>query len=372
MKIGIDARSFNGRRSGVANNVLNLIKELMVIRPNDTFYLYSCRDFDNPLIDSRVIKRVGRTLLSKSGVVWLYTECKRAVLEDGIDVFWAPCGMLPKLDTRVKTILTINDFVWKKEPESMKFLFRMALTLLSRPSIKNAAKIFTISEAVALEMEEFMNRRPDAVIRPAADGSFYRRNVDEIVRVKEKYGIIGPYFLIVGTLEPRKNLEAFLRAFYDIRTTYAEDGCSKLVIAGGKGWKYTEIVKLIDDAEERGWAQCIGYVDDEDLPALYSGADIFFMPSRYEGFGMPVLEARCCGTPLVVADVPAMHEAGGDAAFYHSPTYEGIYEMLKRHVAHKNWPSRPRGEFVSWSWQSGALQLSQIIDHCFSYQTTDD
>jgi glycosyltransferase involved in cell wall biosynthesis len=363
MKIGIDARCFNGSKTGVANNVYNLLKELMLVRPNDTFYLYSCSDFDSPIKDSRLVKRIGTSFQSKSGLIWYYTECRRAVLDDGVDVFWAPCGILPKLSPKIKTVLTINDFVWKKHPESMKLRFRLILTILSRPSVLNADKIFTISSAVATELEEYMSRPADAVIRPAVDYKFNHREFSEIEAVKRKYGISTPYFLIVGTLEPRKNLDVFLRAYSDLLSTYGKGASScKLVIAGGKGWKYSEIVKLINHAEKNGWVQCLGYVEDEDLPALYSGADVFFMPSRYEGFGMPVLEARYCGTPLVVADVPAMHEAGGDAVLYHPPTYEGIYEALKRIVIRKEKPPTPNIETVTWSWPSGALQLSSLID----------
>lgn len=363
MKIGIDVRCFVGNRTGVANNVYMLLNELMQIRSHDTIYLYSSKDFDSPILNDRIVKRVGKTIFAKSGVFWLYTECKQTVISDGIDVFWGPGGMVPKFGHQIKTVLTINDFVWKKSPSTMPLLHRLALSLLSGSSVSNASRIFTISDAVAVELDKYMSRFPDAVIRPAVGSNFYRREAPEIDAVRRKYDITIPYYLIVGTLEPRKNVEVFIRAYRDIlNTLVANVPYRRLVIVGGKGWKDSEIVRLINDAEQKGWLQRLGYVEDEDLPALYSGADVFFMPSRYEGFGMPVLEARYCGTPLVVADVPAMHEAGGDVALYHSPTYEGIYDVLERILIRKEKPPVPNIDSVSWSWRSGAEQLSKLID----------
>lgn len=369
MKIGIDARCFVGNKTGVANNVLMLLSELINIRPHDKIYLYASKDFNCPIHNDNLIKRVGKSFFAKSGVVWLFTECKQSILSDNIDVFWGPGGMLPTAHPNFKTILTINDFVWKKYPESMPLFFRLALSFLSRSAISNATKVFTISEAVAAEFEEYMDRRPDAVIRPAACDRFHRRETPEIDAVANKYGISYPYYLIVGTLEPRKNLETFLRAYSDILSTHIDYVPSiRLVIAGGKGWKDAGILEHINHAEKHGWLKRLGYVDAEDLPALYSGADVFFMPSLYEGFGMPILEARSCETPLVVADIPAMHEAGGDEAWYHKPTYDGIYEMLERILIRKEKPPESGSKLVTWSWRSGALTLSKLIDEAANFR----
>jgi len=363
MKIGIDARCFVGNRTGVGNNVFMLLSELIKIRPDDEVYLYSSKDFDIPIQDDRIVKRVGKTLFAKSGVVWSLTEFRHAILMDGIDVFWGPSAMLPKSHPQLKTVLTINDFVWKKYPGTMTPLSRIVFSFLSRSAISSATKVFTISEAVASELELYTGRHADAVICPAASDCFYRRCDTEIEAVKEKYGISTPYYLIVGTLEPRKNLETFLRAYSAILSSVGNlVPSSRLIIAGGKGWKDAAILEHINQAENDGWLKRIGYVDDEDLPALYSGADIFFMPSLYEGFGMPVLEARCCGTPLIVADVPAMHEAGGDEPWYHAPTYDGIYTMLERILVRKEMPPKSGVNPVKWSWRSGALSLSKLID----------
>lgn len=367
MKIGVDARCFIGNRTGVANNVFMLLLELIKIRPDDEIYLYSSKDFNIPIKNERIVKRVGRTLFAKSGVVWSLTECRHTIIRDGIDVFWGPGGMLPKSHSKLKTILTINDFVWKKYPGSMRPLFRLAFSFLSLSAISSATKVFTISEAVASELSFYTGRTADAVIRPAASCCFYRRTEPEIEAMKGKYGISTPYYLIVGTLEPRKNLETFLRAYSDIMSSQKNFLPSvKLVIAGGKGWRDKSIIKHVIQAESDGWLKRIGYVDDEDLPALYSGASIFFMPSLYEGFGMPVLEARCCGAPLIVSDVPAMHEAGGDEPWYHAPTYEGIYAMLEKILIHNELPPNPGLNSVEWSWRSGALALSKLIDDALS------
>jgi len=367
MKIGIDARCFIGNKTGVANNVYMLLSELIKIRSTDMIYLYASKDFDIPILSERIVKRIGSSIFSKSGTVWLFTEGNQSILRDNIDVFWGPCGLLPNSNSKFKTILTINDFVWKIFPKTMPVLHRLALHLLSRSAVSRANKVFTISEAIASELLIYTGRRTDAVIRPAASDRFYRRSNLEIEAIKKKYGISAPYYLIVGTLEPRKNLETFLRAYSNIlysQKSHVSSG--QLVIAGGNGWKNAGILTQISHAEQHGWLKRVGYVDDEDLPALYSGADIFFMPSIYEGFGMPVLEARYCETPLVVADVPAMHEAGGDEAWYHTPTYDGICEVLEQILLFNKRPPKPEIKFVTWTWKSGALSLSKLIDEAFA------
>jgi glycosyltransferase involved in cell wall biosynthesis len=141
------------------------------------------------------------------------------------------------------------------------------------------------------------NSFDDRVFRPATDY--------ELKGVREKYGLPPRFFLFVGSLEPRKNLETVLRA------VEGDAGGLPLVVAGGRGWANEKIRAQLEAAGDR--ARAVGHVDEIDLPALYSAATAFVYPSRYEGFGLPLLEAMACGTPVVASRVSAMPEVVGDA-----------------------------------------------------------
>lgn len=225
-----------------------------------------------------------------------------------------------------------------------------------------ASGSFSVSDDVAGQALNYYGREMDAVIKPAADSFFSRRTDTEMEKVRKKYEIDGRYGLIVGTLEPRKNVRLFVETYLDFRAHHATDTeLPQLVVIGGKGWNDEDILRILGSAESSGGVRRLGYVDQEDLPALYSGADVFYMPSRYEGFGMPILEARKCGTPVVCSDVPAMREAGGKFALYHPPTRDGIRKALEQVHVRCSLPNSDSGQAVNWSWEFGAQQLKTLL-----------
>jgi len=130
----------------------------------------------------------------------------------------------------------------------------------------------------------------------------------------EKYQIRKPYFLFVGTIEPRKNLLVLLEAFRLFR--HQAKSSVTLVIAGGNGWKSESFFEALRNHPDKDLIRCTGYVDAEDLPTLYTQALAMIYPSTYEGFGLPVLEAMSCGTPVISADNSSLPEAGGNIARY--------------------------------------------------------
>ena len=131
----------------------------------------------------------------------------------------------------------------------------------------------------------------------------------------------------------------------------------KLVLIGGKGWKYKNLESLIEP-NNREHVVSLGYVPNEDLPSLYTGAKIFIFPSVYEGFGMPVLEARACGTRVVTTDIPELREAGGPDTIYIKPTQkgiqQGILDALKQSSPQLLSPNLP-------TWEESSLALATAL-----------
>jgi glycosyltransferase involved in cell wall biosynthesis len=152
---------------------------------------------------------------------------------------------------------------------------------------------------------------------------FRRAAAGEVARVRRRYDLQRPYLLAVGALEPRKNLGTLVAAHRRLRETTGWAG--DLVLAGGDGWRL--------DPRALAGARQVGFVPDADLPALYTGAELFACPSLYEGFGLPVVEAMACGAPVVCSDIPVFREVAGDAALRVPPTdaaamAEGIGRVL--------------------------------------------
>jgi len=143
--------------------------------------------------------------------------------------------------------------------------------------------------------------------------------------VLEKRALKRPYLLGVGTVEPRKNLDTLIRTFCNLQARSHLSDYS-LVLAGDRGWRDGGLLKQLNRFGTRvSW---LGFVEDEELPALYSGCSAFVFPSKYEGFGMPVLEARACGARVVTTDCPELREAGGPDVTYVAPNETGLAEGI--------------------------------------------
>jgi len=186
----------------------------------------------------------------------------------------------------------------------------------TRKSIKQASRVFTISESVKKEITKFYLLPPDKiyVATPAADQSyFYRRSEQEIERVKVKYGIKGNYILSLSTLEPRKNLDTLVDSYCSLPAKIR--GETGLLLVGVTGWKTDILFDKILGLVKQGFniSRPSRYVSDKDKPAIISGASILVYPSYYEGFGMPPLEALACGVPTITSRNSSLPEVVGDA-----------------------------------------------------------
>ena len=166
-----------------------------------------------------------------------------------------------------------------------------------------------------------------------------------------------PYLLAIGTREPRKNFELLVESFLQIKTK-GLIGASTLVLAGSKGWKDRRLRRLLERGTSYG-VTVLDYVDQGDLPALYTGADALICPSLYEGFGMPVLEARACGTRVVASDIPELREAGGDETLYVTPDGAGIRDGILAAVS-DGAVGKARADRLP-TWEEGAEVLANVL-----------
>lgn len=236
-------------------------------------------------------------------------------LSGAADLYHASDFVLPPV-RRAASLLTVHDLSFLTVPECAEAGLRRYLSRVAPRSIARADHILADSESTRRDLVRLLGVPADkvTVVYPGVEPRF--RPSDDpaaLARVRQRYGLgDGPFVLGVGTLEPRKNWPALIRAWAQLRR--ATGLPHRLVLAGGKGWLYDGIFQAAAASGLQEEIIFTGFVDDADLPALYAAAAVFAFPSLYEGFGIPVVEAMACSTPVVCADNSSLPEAAGDAA----------------------------------------------------------
>lgn len=328
LKIAIDAFPLTGQITGIGRYVLEICRALDIQMPNAQFFLYSCLPLEVELPSERWTMRVEGALISRaaSSYTWLKTYTRHMAKADGAHIFWAPRTILPARSRSFRTVTTVHDLNYRIFPKSMPPATLWAHRLWFARDVRRAEIVVANSQGTAKRLETILGIKADAVVRPALMSEFHALAPDMVAERLERLGIIRPYFLAVGTLEPRKNLSLLIDAFKSLKYTN-KLGDHALLIAGSAGWRDRRLRGVMNKAREAG-VYWLDFVSDADLSVLYNGTTAFVCPSLYEGFGMPVLEARACGTRVIASDIPELREAGGMDGIYVSPTVEGIQSGL--------------------------------------------
>jgi glycosyltransferase involved in cell wall biosynthesis len=327
MHIGIDAsRIAVAARTGTEHYTYELIAALAQ-QDRQTCYTLYCNQPPRalpPLGPNFALRRIPLPRL------WTHARLSAEVALHPPDVLFVPAHVLPlgaPLQRHMHSVVTIHDLGYLHFPEAHTRAQRLQLRLSTLWSARAASHLIAISAATRDDLVRFTGIPATKVsvvhhglsprFRPVSDH-------ERLAAVRARYGIGESYIFYVGTLQPRKNLarliEAFAHALGMAETSSPSAiGNPQLVIAGKRGWLSAAIERR---AAELGLAQrvrFVGYVADDDLPALLSGALAFAFPSLYEGFGMPVLEAMACGAPVLTSTTSALPEVAGDAALLVPP-----------------------------------------------------
>ncbi|MBN1566000.1 MAG: glycosyltransferase family 4 protein [Anaerolineae bacterium] len=310
LTIAIDAsRTTTARRTGTENYALQLIRALLALDTPHQFRLYF-RDTPPPDLfpdQPHVIRRV-----IPWARVWTHTRFAWALRQDRPDVTFVPAHTLP-VWLPGPAVVTVHDLGYVYFPEAHLPFARRYLAWSTRYSVRRASRIIADSLATAKDVAAHYgaNSNKITVIYPGVDESLAPvTNPAALAAVRQKYGLPARYLLFLGTLQPRKNIARIVQAYAQWQQAsagiYADVA---LVLAGQQGWLY-------DPHWTSGVEGVIlpGYVDDQDVAALYSGALALLFPTLHEGFGFPVLEAMRCGTPVITSTTSSLPEVAGDAA----------------------------------------------------------
>jgi len=275
------------------------------------------------------------------------------------DVFHAPNFALPPARA-ARRLVTVHDLAFLRFPEGAVPSLRSFLMRAVPRSIQGATHVIADSQATKDDLVAWL--KVDAanisVVYAGVDARF--KPVTDLARlddVRKKYGLARPFILGLGTLEPRKNFTGLIQAFGRAQLPDHE-----LVIVGRQGWLYDSILTA---ACETPGVRLLGFVEDSDLPSLYSLASVYCLPSHYEGFGIPCIEAMACGTPVVCSDRPCLPEIVDDAAVQIPPDKpEALVDALQRVVLdtalRQTLIARGLARAQSFPWSRGAAALLKV------------
>lgn len=371
LKILIDAQPLIGQLTGIGNYVKGLTEGLSSLPKNTYSYELVAFDFMSKSSQASTTNTLKFRKI-RYLPVQLFNRLLRYGLMPPLDLFFgkkiyffANFVRWPLLFS--KSIVVIYDLAYLHHPEYLAESNRRFMSSRVPDSIRKADHVVAISENTRQELMKAYNipKNQTSIVYPAINHSHYKPQPKQIVtKVHEKLSIKPNYLLFVGTLEPRKNIVGLIEAFValpnDIKAKH------QLVIVGGRGWKDKTIANSLEQHEQEN-INYVGYVSDEDMPAVYSGAALFVYPTYYEGFGMPVLESMACGAPVLCAKNSSLPEVLGSAGVYFdaSNTKELTKKMktLLNNKAKLNELSKKGLErAANFSWQKSAAQLQEVFE----------
>ena len=327
--ISIDAHSLKHLSGGIGFYLFYLLKELIPIRSNCMFILYtSSSDGDFTSLEGFPnVKIYSMPLMSLPDSLWIQTRLTLALYRDRPDYFWAPAQMMPIfIPKKTKTILTVHDFVYRLAPNTMSLFRKLLMKSMKGFFYKSADSIFCNSAGTADKLKRFYGIKTASVITPPLKETIGYRNFLECHGILDKYGLnFKKFILVVGTIEPRKNLIQLIEFYETLLLGSERSNMIPLVIVGGGGWKNKRIRLSIDRMKKLypDHFLPLGFIADEEISYLYSAARQLLLFSIYEGYGMPLMEARVCGTPVACFNMEEMREASeNDGLFMEKEGFE--------------------------------------------------
>jgi len=320
LHIAIDAHSVGAELGGNESYATNLIEALAEIDQANLYTLYVTKQAAIDRFDNRWANFKVRKTLPHTPLVRIPLTLSRELRRHPVDVLHVQYTAPPFAPCPVVT--TIHDLAFEHLPETFNRRSWMQLRLTVRRTARRAAHIITVSEYSRRDISQTYGIAPKRItVTPEAAPTHFApvTNETELKKIRENYGIEVDYILSLCSIQPRKNLERLIEAYSCLRGIRPESKLPQLVLAGKRGWLDSGTFRAV---ERNGLGKHVlftGYIPEQDLPALYSGANCFVYPSYFEGFGLPVVEAMQCGVPVIAGNRTSLPEVVGEAGLLFDP-----------------------------------------------------
>jgi glycosyltransferase involved in cell wall biosynthesis len=362
--VNLHARS---DKDGIYLVAHNLLSQLLQRAPGDYRFLF-LQGWPNALGGHDEGSKLASVSIPGLGYdLWLRTALPiyLATARARPGLLWCPYGTAPSWSP-CPVVAILHDLAYLRYPDyfkkrSLRFFARHTANLLAK-----SARIVVPSEHTKNDVIRHFRVAPEKlrVIHWGVEESFRPKPELEIVERLEKFSLPRPYVLFVGTRQPRKNLSRLVEAFISLKRR--SDLAHKLVLVGRWGWLHSSLMELMGERDVQEHVLLLDYVPRTDLPYLYSGADLFILPSLYEGFGLPIIEAMACGTPVAAADNSSLTEIVGDAGLLFdaenvSQIQDTMMRVLDSPALQHDLRKRGLARAEEFSWARSADKLLSIF-----------
>jgi glycosyltransferase involved in cell wall biosynthesis len=381
VRIGIDYTSAVFQGAGIGRLTRNIVGELARIDGENQYTLlvqgrglpYAARSSDGRNAASGIRSPNFREVRTRLNERWWHRIWFRLRLPltvewaiGPIDVFHSPDFTLPPVRQGTRTIVTVHDLSFLRMPDCFEPSLLAYLVANVPRAVARADWVLADSESTRHDLIALLGAPADrvSVIYPGIEPRFRPiAAADALQRVRARYRLPQRFLLSLGTVQPRKNYVGLMKALARL----SEPDVS-LVIAGGRGWLSDGIYRAVEELGLGTRVQFLGFVDDVDLPALYNLAVLFVLPSLYEGFGIPLLEAMACGTPVIAADNSSLPEVVGDAgilvnAHDADALAEAMQQLLGDSEQRRELARRGLARARQFTWQHASQQLLSTYRH---------
>lgn len=357
--IGIDgSRATVGQPTGTERYAIELLSALAKLDQADEFRVY----FNQPTPPT-ALDYPGRAVCIPGARFWTVRSLAREMRRDPPDLLFVPSHVIPPFHP--KAVVTIHDLGYLIEPECHEPRHRKQLEWTTRWNCHAATGIIAVSESTRRDLIDLLRVPGDRVevIPHGVSPAFARASPDAIEKLRAGYHLPGRFILAVGTIHPRKNLVRLIQAFEFLAN---DDPDLALVLVGRPGWRADEILDRVKRSPFFNRILHLGFVQDAELPALYSAATVTAFVSLYEGFGLPALESMSCGTPVVAANRSSLPDVCGGAAILVDPFDSvQIASGLARALDDRAWRRaairRGRDLSSSFTWQNCAQRTLAFL-----------